>query len=217
MGKKGLSSITKKLIMAISGAGLVIFLLFHGSMNLVAIFSEDGYRMICEFLGANWYAIVGTIGLAVLVAVHLVYAFILSYQNRKSRGNKKYAVTERPEGVSWASRNMLALGVFILFGLALHLYDFWAKMQLAEIRGGVPADGIDRLKFIFSSNYLSIMYLIWLVAIWYHLSHGIASVMQSIGWSNIVWQSRIEFLGKLFAFIIVAMFASVVLYYWLIV
>jgi len=101
--------------------------------------------------------------------------------------------------------------------LALHLYDFWAKMQLAEIRGGVPADGIDRLKFIFSSNYLSIMYLIWLVAIWYHLSHGIASVMQSIGWSNIVWQSRIEFLGKLFAFIIVAMFASVVLYYWLIV
>ena len=90
-------------------------------------------------------------------------------------------------------------------------------MQLAEIKGNAPVDGIDQIKFIFSNNYLSIMYLLWLIAIWFHLSHGIASVMQSIGWSNHVWQRRIEFLGKLFAFIIVAMFMSVIIYYWLIV
>ena len=217
MNKSGLSSITKKLIMAVTGGALVLFLLFHGSMNIVAIFSEDSYRWICEFLGANWYALVGTIGLAVLMAFHLIYAFVLSYQNYKARGKQRYAVNERPEGVSWASKNMLAIGAFILFGLAFHLYDFWAKMQLAEIKGNAPVDGIDQIKFIFSSNYLSIMYLLWLVAIWFHLSHGIASVMQSIGWNNIQWKRRLEWLGNFFAVVIVAMFASVVIYYWLIV
>ena len=217
MSKKGLSSITKKLIMAISGAGLVFFLLFHGAMNVVSIFSEDAYRWICEFLGANWYAIVGSIGLGILMVVHIVYAFIISFQNYRARGSQRYAVNERPEGVSWASKNMLALGAFILFGLAFHLYDFWAKMQLAEIKGNEPVDGIDQIKFIFSSNYLSIMYLLWLVAIWFHLSHGIASVMQSIGWNNIQWKRRLEWLGNFFATVIVLMFASVVIYYWLIV
>ena len=217
MHKKGLSSLTKKLIMAISGGGLVFFLLFHGAMNVVSIISEDGYRWICEFLGANWYALVGTMGLAILVVLHLIYAFILSYQNFRARGRQRYAVNERPEGVSWASKNMLAIGAFILYGLVMHFVDFWSKMQLAEIKGNAPVDGIDQIKFIFSHNFFSIMYLVWLVAIWFHLSHGIASVMQSIGWNNIQWQRRIEFLGKLFAIIIVAMFASVVIYYWLIV
>ena len=217
MYKKGLSSITKKLIMAVTGGALVLFLLFHGSMNLVSIISEDGYRWICEFLGANWYALVGTMGLAVLVVLHLIYAFILSYQNFKARGRQRYAVNERPEGVSWASKNMLAIGAFVLFGLAFHLYDFWAKMQLVELKGGEPVSGIEQIRFIFSNNYFSIMYLIWFVAIWFHLSHGIASVMQSIGWNNHVWQRRIEFLGSFFAAIIVMMFTSVVIYYWLIV
>lgn len=217
MGKNGLSSITKKLIMAISGAGLVLFMLFHGAMNVVSIISQDGYRWICEFLGANWYALVGTMGLAALMALHFIYAFVLSYQNYKARGRQRYAVNERPEGVSWASKNMLAIGVVVLFGLVFHLYDFWAKMQLAEIRGNEPVDGIDQIKFIFSNNYFSIMYLLWLVAIWFHLSHGIASVMQSIGWNNLVWKRRIEILGSFFAAIIVMMFMSVVIYYLLIV
>lgn len=217
MHKTGLSSITKKLIMAITGGALVFFLLFHGAMNVVSIFSEDGYRWICEFLGANWYALVGTIGLAALMVLHLIYAFILSYQNFRARGRQRYAVNERPEGVSCASKNMLAIGAFVLFGLVFHLIDFWSKMQLAEIKGNAPVDGIDQIKFIFSNNYFSIMYLLWLVAIWFHLSHGIASVMQSIGWNNIQWKRRLEWISNFFAIVIVAMFASVVFYYWLIV
>ncbi len=217
MGKKGFSSVTKKLIMAVSGAGLTLFLLFHGAMNLVAIFSEDGYRWICEFLGGNWYAVVGTIILAILMVIHVVYAFILSLQNYRARGRRRYAVNERPEDVSWASKNMLVIGLIVLYGLAFHLYDFWSKMQLQELRGNEPVDGIEQIKFIFSHNYFSIMYLIWIVAIWFHLSHGIASVMQSIGWSNIKWKRRFERLGTFFATIIMLMFASVVIYYWLIV
>ena len=225
MANKGLSSIKKKLIMAITGGALVFFLLFHGSMNIVAIISEEGYNMICEFLGANWYALVATAGLAALMVFHLIYAFVLSLQNYRARGKQRYAVVEKQEGVSWASKNMLVIGVIVLLGLGLHLFNFWAQMQLPEVLHKLglerdithAADGVYHIKNTFACTGYSIAYLVWLAFLWFHLTHGVASVMQSIGWSNHVWQNRIEVIGKVVAALIVALFAVVVLYYWLIV
>lgn len=224
MANKGLSSITKKLIMAITGGAMVFFLLFHASMNLVAIIKPEGYNKICEFLGANWYALVATVGLAALMVFHLIYAFVLSLQNYRARGSQRYAVVEKQEGVSWASKNMLVIGVIVLVGLGLHLFNFWANMQLPEVLHKLgyedadityAADGVYHIENTFSCSVYSIIYLVWLVFLWFHLDHGIASVMQSIGWSNHVWQKRIECLGRFFAILIALMFASVVLYYWI--
>lgn len=224
MANKGLSSITKKLIMAITGGAMVFFLLFHASMNLVAIIKPSGYNKICEFLGANWYALVATVGLAALMVFHLIYAFVLSLQNYRARGSQRYAVVEKQEGVSWASKNMLVIGVIVLVGLGLHLFNFWANMQLPEVLHKLgyedadityAADGVYHIENTFSCSVYSIIYLVWLVFLWFHLDHGIASVMQSIGWSNHVWQKRIECIGKILAALIALMFASVVLYYWI--
>ena len=228
MANKGLSSITKKLIMAVTGGALVFFLLFHGSMNIVAIIKPEGYNKICEFLGANWYALVGTIGIAALMVFHLIYAFVLSFQNYRARGKQRYAVVERQEGVSWASKNMLVIGAIVLLGLGLHLFNFWAKMQLPEVLHklgmhveeavmGNVTNGVHYIVNTFSCSVYSIIYLVWLAFLWFHLAHGVASVMQSIGWNNHVWQNRIEVIGKIVAALIVVMFAVVVLYYWLIV
>ena len=228
MANKGLSSITKKLIMAITGGALVLFLLFHGSMNIVAIISKEGYNMICKFLGAHWYALVATAGLAALMVFHLIYAFVLSFQNYKARGKQRYAVVDRQEGVSWASKNMLVIGAIVLLGLGLHLFNFWANMQLPEVLHklgmdveedvlALAADGSHYIVNTFSCSVYSIIYLVWLAFLWFHLAHGVASVMQSIGWNNHVWKNRIEVIGKVVAALIVLLFASVVIYYWLIV
>ena len=75
------SSIGRKVVMSVTGIALVLFLTFHMAMNLVALFSEDAYNMICEFLGANWYALVATAGLGALFVIHIIYAFWLSMQN----------------------------------------------------------------------------------------------------------------------------------------
>lgn len=225
---KGLSSITKKLIMAVTGGALVFFLLFHASMNIVAIIKPEGYNKICEFLGANWYALVATAGLALLMVFHLIYAFVLSLQNYRARGKQRYAVRERQEGVSWASKNMLVIGAIVLLGLGLHLFNFWANMQLPEVLEKLHihvewadmskvADGHHYIVNTFSCWWYSVIYLVWLAFLWFHLAHGVASVMQSIGWNNHVWQNRIECIGKIIAALIVVMFAVVVLYYWLIV
>ena len=48
------SSIGRKVVMSVTGIALILFLTFHGCMNLVALFSEEGYNMICEFLPVRW-------------------------------------------------------------------------------------------------------------------------------------------------------------------
>ncbi len=213
------SPIGRKVVMSVTGVALILFLTFHCCMNVVAFFSGDGYNMICEFLGANWYAVVGTAGLGTLAMLHIVYAFILTAQNRRARGNERYAVTSRRPEVSWASQNMLVLGIIIGLGLLLHLYNFWAHMQLVELAHIEtpydPADGFYRIQETFSNPVYSILYLIWICAIWFHLSHGFWSSMQTLGWSGKVWLKRWQCIGLIYVTILMATFAFLVLSFWL--
>ena len=209
------SSIGRKVVMSVTGVALVLFLTFHACMNVVALFSEEGYNWICEMLGANWYAVAATVALAGLVLIHFVYAFWLTFQNWKARGNNKYAVTDKPEKVEWASQNMLALGIIICLGLCLHLYNFWWHMMAAELIDGEAAEnaanGVFWIKKTFSCPVYSGLYLVWLAALWFHLTHGIWSAMQTMGWSGKVWFNRWRCIGNIYATIVVLMFAAVVI------
>lgn len=216
------SSIGRKFVMSITGLALVFFLLFHGSMNLALVFSEDAYNWICRMLGANWYAIIGTLGLALLVLIHFAYAIWLTIQNRHARGNDRYAVEARQEGVDWESKNMLVLGICVLGFIVLHLYNFWFKMQFAELTGlhtGAfdPQNGAAYVKALFttpvSGQIYCVLYLIWLVALWFHLNHGVWSAIHTLGWNNLIWQKRIKVIGTVVATLVVALFAVVVLYF----
>lgn len=218
------SSIGRKLIMSISGLFLVLFLLFHMSMNVVAIFSGEAYNMICEFLGANWYALVGTLILAAGVVVHIIYAFILTLKNQKARGSEGYACTAKPKEVEWASQNMFVLGLIVIAGLLLHFAQFWYKMQFSEImgihcaaaNGGIsPVDGAAFIEYYFSQPVICVLYLIWFVALWFHLTHGFWSALQTIGFSNKIWLDRIQCLSKLVATLICGGFAVVVIAFFL--
>ena len=216
------SSLGRKLVMAVSGCFLVLFLLFHMAMNLAALFSAEAYNMICEFLGANWYALVGTVVLAGGVVVHFAYALLLTWQNRKARGNVRYAMTVMEEGVDWASKNMLVIGFIVLCGLALHLIHFWSKMQLVEIMGGhenslgfAPTDGAALIAFTFSKWYNALVYIVWLAAIWFHLTHGVWSMFQTAGWANDKWYPRLKCLSNLVSTLICGGFALVVVFFFL--
>ena len=175
MGNLFTSTIGRKLIMSISGLFLILFLLFHMSMNIAAVFSTEAYNAICEFLGANWYALAGTLILAAGFVVHIIYASILTLHNRSSRGTQRYAVEATPKSVTWASRNMFVLGLVVVLGLLLHLYNFWYNMQFAEIIGDHslgafgPTDGAAYIADLFSNPVYCLIYLIWFLAIWFHL------------------------------------------------
>ena len=214
------SSIGRKVVMSITGIALILFLTFHGCMNVVALFSEEGYNMICEFLGANWYAVVATLGLAALAVIHIVFAFILTAQNRTARGDNRYevATTVNAGKVEWASKNMLVLGIIICLGLLLRLYNFWYNMMFAELIGAMPAisptDGFGWIKETFSNPVFSVLYIIWLVAIWFHLTHGFWSAMQTLGWSGKTWLCRWKMIGFIYVTLLMLCFLVVVLAFW---
>lgn len=215
------SSIGKKLVMSISGCFLVLFLLFHMSMNIAALFSAEAYNAICAFLGANWYAVAGTLVLVAGVFVHFAYALMLTIQNRKARGQQRYAVTVTEKGVSWASKNMLVLGVIVIGGLLVHMCHFWSKMMLVELMGehsvmvdGVaiePTNGAYLIAFTFSKWYNVLIYVVWLAALWFHLSHGAWSMIQTVGWANDTWYPRLKCISTLVATLICGGFALVAL------
>ena len=216
------SSIGRKVVMSVSGSALVLFLTFHMLMNLVYVYdvafpAADGthyYDKVCEFLGTNWYALIATAGLAFLVLVHLVYAFILTAQNRKARGDQRYAVSGK-QPVHWAAKNMLVLGVIIILGMLLHLKDFWYNMMFAELAGEVhnniePTKGYEWINLVFACPVTVCIYAVWFCAIWYHLTHGIWSSMQTLGLNGKVWLDRWICISYVWATVIVLGFASVV-------
>ena len=219
------SSIGRKVVMSVTGIALILFLTFHCCMNIVALFSVEGYNMICEFLGANWYAVVATLGLAALAVIHIVFAFILTAQNRKARGDNRYEIstTVNQGGLldvaeRWASSNMLVLGIIILLGLLMHLKDFWYNMMFAEIFGIIgahhPADGFAYIVDTFSNPVISILYLVWFCAIWFHIAHGFWSAMHTLGASGKIWQKRMQCIGLCYVTLLMLGFTVVVLAFW---
>ena len=220
------SSIGKKLIMSISGLFLVLFLLFHLSMNVAAVFSGEAYNMVCSLLGSNWYAVAATLVLAAGVVIHFVYAIILTLQNRKARGNDRYAINARPKGVEWASQNMFVLGLIVILFMLLHFSQFWYKMMFAELIGHhevalgsatvSPQDGAAFIKYYFQGNaVITVLYLIWYVALWFHLTHGFWSAIQTIGWNNTIWMNRWECISKIVATVICGLFAIITIIFFL--
>ena len=208
------SSIGRKFIMSISGIFLVLFLLFHLSMNLTLLFSTEAYDWICELLGANWYAIAGTLVLAAGAVIHIGYATWITLQNKKARGSEKYASSNKTK-TEWASKNMYVLGLIIGLGLIIHFWNFWYKMQFAELIHSPDAvtDGSELVIALFSQPLFVVIYLVWLSALWFHLTHGVWSAFQTLGWNGKLWFSRLQSVSNIVATLIAIGFASVPIFF----
>ncbi|MDE6270995.1 MAG: succinate dehydrogenase cytochrome b subunit [Muribaculaceae bacterium] len=213
------SSIGRKFVMAITGCCLVLFLTFHVAMNAVALLWPTAYNSICGFLGANWYALVASVGLAALFILHIIYALWLTVQNRRARGNDRYRVTAHTPNVEWSSKNMLVLGIVVVAFLIVHLIQFWAKMQLAEILGDDPAGwdtvngvaaapefGTLYLQKAFECIWTPIVYIIGFIALWFHMNHGVWSMFQTSGINNTTWMPRLRCISLWWTSIVVGLF-----------
>ena len=212
-----LSSITKKLIMSISGLFLIVFLLLHMTINFFSVIdtfngtygAADGlFQAGCDFMALPFVTIMVPV-LAAGFLVHIVYAFILSWGNYKARGTERYAVANKTKAESWAAKNMLVLGVVVLGVIAFHLNHFWADMQLAEWQGHHAASPYDLLNATFGSWIWVVVYIVWFVALGLHLCHGFWSAFQSMGLSNKNWEKRLLYIGYAFVAVIVLGFSVV--------
>ncbi len=210
-----LSSITKKLLMSISGLFLIIFLLLHMTINFFSVIDSftgkfgaaDGlFQAGCDFMALP----IVTIMVPVLAAgfiVHIIYAFILTLNNINARGGyKRYEVASKAKTESWASKNMLVLGVVVLGLVAFHLNHFWADMQLKEFMGEHAENPYTLLCLTFKNWWMVAIYIVWFIALGLHLCHGFWSAFQTMGLSNKIWEKRLLYIGYVVVAIIVCGF-----------
>ncbi len=223
------SSIGRKFIQAISGAFLIIFLLLHATINFFSVIDSftgkfgiaaaddklftagDGlFKLGCDFMSTPVISIMVPI-LALGFVIHIAYGIWLTIINMKARGGyKRYEVASKAKVDSWSSKNMLVLGIVILGCIGLHLTDFWAHMQLPEMFGiGVYENNpYLLLSFTFGRWWLLILYLLWFVVLFLHLTHGFWSMFQTIGWDGKIWFKRLKVIGIIVAALICLMFAA---------
>lgn len=218
------SSIGKKVIVSLSGLFLIVFLAVHLIANLFLLAGPDAYNAATHFMDTNAIIKIMQPVLALGFLLHIVYALTSEIKNRASRP-VKYTKRNSKGTSSWASRNMVVLGIIILFFLVVHLFNFFAKMKFGEmpevtVHGEKMHNAYGLVAGLFStdiftgSHYLySTLYIIGAIALGIHLHHGVWSAFQTIGWSNDLWRKRLTVLGDVYAVVIAAGFSIIPLYF----
>ena len=223
------SSIGKKFIQAVSGAFLIIFMLLHSTINFFSVidlflgkyghvandevlFSKgDGlFKLGCDFMSTPFIDIMVPI-LALGFVVHIAYGCWLTWQNIQARGGwKRYEVASKAATDSWSAKNMFVLGIVVLGFIFFHLTHFWAKMQLPEMFGigNFENNPYLLLTTTFGSWWRLALYLIWFVALWYHMVHGFWSMFQTVGWNGQTWFKRVKVIGVIVATLICVMLTA---------
>ncbi len=197
--------------MSLSGLFLILFLTLHAVCNGAYLLPNgaENFNAVCEFMALPIVTVMVPV-LALGFVVHIVYAFILYIQDYKARGKERYAVANKTKA-DLASKNMIVLGIFVLIGLALHLTDFWADMQLQDLTGNEDKvlSGAEAMIKTFGRLHVYILYLVWFVFLWLHLIHGFWSAFHSIGMNNNKWLKRLQWIGYIYATVIVLIFVAV--------
>ncbi len=216
------SSIGKKLIMSISGLFLIVFLLVHLTANLFLLAGSDAFNLSAHFMDTNPLIQIMQPILALGFALHIIYSLIVQFHNWKSRP-VNYAKVDQKDASTWASRNMIWLGLFVLAFLVIHIINFFWNLKFGEI-GTVIVNGEEMensyamVSSLFTSGgalaYIySGIYIIGFIALGLHLHHALWSAFQTIGWSNIKWRKIWTIIGDIYAILIAVGFSIIPIYF----
>ncbi len=212
------SSIGRKFAMALSALFLIIFLLQHFTINVTSTFSANVFNELSHFMGTNpLVQFVLQPILIVGVVFHFMMGFVLEIKNRNSR-DVKYAINKGSANSTWMSRNMIWSGLFILFFLGFHFYDFWIpemNYKYIQFKPEDPDRYYEEVVHMFSNPVRVIIYCLSFVFLALHLLHGFQSSFQSIGVRHDKYSPAILKLGKIYAVAIPAGFIFIAAYHYL--
>lgn len=212
------SSIGRKFAMALSALFLLIFLVQHFVINVSSVFSADTFNSWSHFMGTNPFVqfLLQPV-LAFGVALHFILGFVLAARNNKARAIK-YARYDGNAMSTWVSRNMVWSGLFILFFLGFHFYDFWLpELNYKYIQAGadVPTRYYGELIHMFENPVRVIIYCLSFVFLALHLWHGFQSSFNTIGARHPKYTPFIKGFGKFYAIAIPLGFVFIAVYHYI--
>jgi succinate dehydrogenase / fumarate reductase cytochrome b subunit len=208
-------SIGRKAVMAVTGLLLVVFLIGHllGNMNIFA--GPAGINSYAEHLHNLPPLVWGNrIVMGIAVILHVIIAIQVTLENNAAKP-VKYAVS-RSLRATFSSKNMIWTGLAIGAFAVYHLMQFTIRnLPGLVLQNEVLADGVQRFDVYgmviasLASAAIAGVYVIAMLAVFLHLTHGIQSLFQTSGLSNAIMLPRYGIVGKLLSAIFLIGFGSI--------
>ncbi|ADR23223.1 succinate dehydrogenase [Marivirga tractuosa] len=206
------STIGRKLVMSLTGLFLIIFLVVHLAGNFQLLAGDGGvaFNEYAKFMTSNPLIKFTSYGLYAFILIHIVMSIALAQKNKKARP-VGYDKVKGSANSSFSSRNMGILGFIIFVFLVIHMRSFWYEMHW----GSIPMDSAgnkDLYKVVsaaFSQWWYVAIYVVCMVGLAFHLSHGFSSAFQTLGVNHKKYTPFIKKLGIVYAILIPAAFASI--------
>ena len=202
------SSVGRKIVMALSGLFLVIFLLVHLGINLTLFGGPDVFNAASHFMATNPFIQVMQFVLAAGFIIHIIMGIRLELQNRAARP-VKYVKNNPAANSRWASRNMIITGLMVLLFLVIHLKDFFYEIKF----GHVP-DDYELVTGLFKNPVYVVLYVLAFILLGLHLSHGFQSSFTSIGARNAKYYNFIRKFGTIYSYFIAIGFSIIAIYFY---
>lgn len=208
------SSIGRKMIMGVCGGVWALFLFGHMAGNMLMFVSAEAYNKYGHALVTNKPLLIGTeVILVSTVLVHLFLGVYLTLQNKKAR-KQKYALSPSGEKrASAGSRTMIFHGSVLLFFIVYHLITFKFADKTTITYDGVVMDDLHSLvTTVFQSPAYVVGYLFCLLLLGWHLSHGVASLFQTLGLNHPSYTPKIKVASWIYAIVVAGGFIAQPLY-----
>ncbi|MEM1023236.1 MAG: succinate dehydrogenase cytochrome b subunit [Myxococcota bacterium] len=202
----GAASILKKMLMALTGLAWFGFLVGHLSGNFLMFKGPEAFNHYAEFLESTGALLIAAeLGLIAFLALHVGTAAKLVLENRSAR-RRGYAVSATNGQASWGSRTMAVAGTILLAFIILHVrqFKFGDHTQEFGLWGLVIRS--------FQDPLVVGGYVVAMLALGLHLSHGFGSAFQSLGVIRPTWRANLRILGVAFGWAIALGFISLPVY-----
>ncbi|MGB1184131.1 MAG: succinate dehydrogenase cytochrome b subunit [Schleiferiaceae bacterium] len=219
---KGLfgSSLARKYWMAATGLFLCTFLVGHllGNLQLFVTGEEGRDAFNAYGLFMTTFPVVKVLSYVTYISIllHAVDGIILARQNKAARP-VGYVKERQSVNASWASRKMALLGILTLFFIIVHMRSFWYEMHFGSV-ATYTVDGVEYKDLwaitvaAFENWWYTGFYILALLGLAFHLSHGFQSSFQTLGINHKRYTPIIKTVGAAFAWLIPAGFIAVALF-----
>jgi succinate dehydrogenase / fumarate reductase, cytochrome b subunit len=206
------SSVGKKLVMALTGLFLAVYLIIHLAANLFLLKPDGGaaFNAYAAFMSSsdNIPVRIIEVGLFLAFAYHIVNGFRLFFINKKAR-KTGYKVVNASANSSFYSRFMVQSGSIVFIFLVIHLKTFFIPHKFGHPEETMYQSVVDA----FASPLYAWFYVFAMVLLAFHLIHGVQSAFQTLGIRHNKYTSFIKGAGIVFSILICAGFAIIPLYF----
>jgi len=200
-----LSSIGKKLMMAITGLCFCGFLAGHLAGNLTIYMGKDAFNSYAEHLHSLGPIITVVEWVLLFLAfVHIVTGTTLFYQNFRARP-VRYSVNKRAGGRTIGSSTMPYTGFILIFFIILHLLNFHFIDKTDTTIYQIVHSAFANFAYV-------VIYVFAMIVAAIHISHGLWSAFQTLGANHVKYMPFIRGLGYIFSIIIVLGFGFLPIY-----